>query len=88
MNLNEEETKAFFKWLDEPPSERQFKISALLEEIAHEDEWDMMTENNARNTLLFYLRDIKKHPETYNDTRFFDVINKIQEVFKRENIAR
>lgn len=88
MNLNEEETKAFFKWLDEPPNERQLKISALLEEISHEDEWDMMAENIARNTLLFFLRDIQKHPEIYNDTKFFEVINKIQEVFKRENIAQ
>ena len=90
MKLNEEETKAFFKWLNEPPNERQLKISALLEEIAYEeDEWNMMTENIARNTLLHLIRDIKTYPKKYgNDIEIWNTLDMIQAVFKRDKIAR
>ena len=89
MKLNEEETKVFFKWLDEPPNERQLKISALLDEITHEDEWNMMTENIARNTLLDLIKDIRRDPMKYYVMKdVFKAINEIQEAFKREKIAR
>ncbi len=31
--LNEEETKVFLKWINDPPTEKQIEVWELLEEI-------------------------------------------------------
>ncbi|KKM39488.1 hypothetical protein LCGC14_1564670 [marine sediment metagenome] len=35
--LDEEETEAFLKWINEPPTEKQIEIWKLLEEITENE---------------------------------------------------
>jgi hypothetical protein len=60
-----------------------------VEEMKLNDDWNMMTENIARNAVLHLIRDAIRYPTKYNEMglEIWKAIDNIQEAFKRKKIA-